>query len=295
MSRESERLFQILSGVSDSRLDEAAEWRPRRRVRRWALLAAVLALAAGIGCWSLPRMESGAGSVSGGAAPADLSCAGPVLVLTLEGEDAAVTVRREITLDFSPWIPEGEQAGCPEGGCEAASTDIWVTDAYLLTNASQREQTVTVRYPFTAARNQRPENRPILTLDGTELETELREDRAGGPALQDAGSPDAADPVAYLEALVSLPAGGEARLTAVMRKETAPASGGGSQGVYGLCVAARPGAGLSVTAQRAVLEDRGQIEIVRQNFGFDLEAGVRTVELEPETAYYRLEVRRLTD
>ena len=40
------------------------------------------------------------------------------------------------------------------------------------------------------------------------------------------------------------------------------------------------GSNLIFTRQTASLEDRGQIEIVRQNFGFDIENGVNEVELD---------------
>ena len=49
---------------------------------------------------------------------------------------------------------------------------------------------------------------------------------------------------------------------------------------------------LVCTEQTATLEDRGQIEILWQNFGFDLEAGIQTVELDTETEHYFLIVRR---
>ena len=55
------------------------------------------------------------------------------------------------------------------------------------------------------------------------------------------------------------------------------------------------GSNLACTEQTATLEDRGLIEIVRQNFGFDLENGVNTVTLDPEQEHYYLEVKRLTE
>ena len=53
------------------------------------------------------------------------------------------------------------------------------------------------------------------------------------------------------------------------------------------------GSNLTCTVQTGTLEDRGQIELVRQNFGFDLESGVKTVTLDPGTEHYYLEVKRL--
>ena len=41
-----------------------------------------------------------------------------------------------------------------------------------------------------------------------------------------------------------------------------------------------------------MLEDRGQIAVVRQNFGFDPAAGVTRVALDEAVPRYYLEVRR---
>ena len=68
----------------------------------------------------------------------------------------------------------------------------------------------------------------------------------------------------WLAAEVTVPAGGSVHLTAAMKKA-------GSYDFY--CA------------------DRGFIEIVRQNFGFDLDAGIRTVTLNPAEPHYYLEVR----
>ena len=55
----------------------------------------------------------------------------------------------------------------------------------------------------------------------------------------------------------------------------------------------RLGNNLIFTEQTASLEDRGQIEIVRQNFGFDIENGIDEVELDMEEPHYYLEVRAI--
>ena len=55
------------------------------------------------------------------------------------------------------------------------------------------------------------------------------------------------------------------------------------------------GSNLACTAQTATLADRGFIDIVRQNFGFDLENGVNTVMLDQAQEHYYLEVRRAAE
>ena len=61
--------------------------------------------------------------------------------------------------------------------------------------------------------------------------------------------------------------------------------------MYGYDLVTRLGSNLACSVQTATLEDRGQIEIVRQNFGFDLEWGITTVPLEAAEEHYYLEVR----
>jgi len=104
------------------------------------------------------------------------------------------------------------------------------------------------------------------------------------------------DRVFYLEAEVTVPAGGSVELTASMTKKGSCdfyCAHTENRGVYGYDLVTRLGSGLTFTGQTARLEDRGQIEIVRQNFGFDLERGVTSVALDPEGEHYYLEVKRL--
>ncbi len=99
--------------------------------------------------------------------------------------------------------------------------------------------------------------------------------------------------VFWLEAEVTVPAGGSVELTASMRKEASCdfyCAHTKNQGVYGYDLTTRLGSNLHCAAQAATLEDRGQIVIVRQNYGFDLENGVKTVPLTEEEYY--LEVKR---
>ena len=105
---------------------------------------------------------------------------------------------------------------------------------------------------------------------------------------------DVVDRVFYLEAEVTVPAGGSVRLAAKMVKEGSYdfyCTHTKNQGVYGYDLVTGLGSNLTCTGQRATIEDRGLIEIVRQNFGFDLENGVKTVDLDPAQEHYYLEVR----
>ena len=104
------------------------------------------------------------------------------------------------------------------------------------------------------------------------------------------------DRVCWLKAEITLPAGGSVTLSAQMNKEESYdfyCAHTENRGVSGYDLVTALGSNLACTGQRATLEDRGQIQIIRQNFGFDLEAGIRTVTLDPAVEHYYLEVKRL--
>ena len=106
------------------------------------------------------------------------------------------------------------------------------------------------------------------------------------------------DRVFYLEAEITVPAGQSITLTAEMTKEASfdfYCARTENQGVCGYDLVTNLGSNLACTAQTATLQDWGQIEIVRQNFGFDVEKGLKTVPLYPEQEHYYLEVRRLEE
>ena len=102
------------------------------------------------------------------------------------------------------------------------------------------------------------------------------------------------DRVCWLAAEITVPAGGSVTLTASMTKAGSYdfyCIDRGNRGLYGYDLVTALGSCLTCTEQRATLEDRGFIEIVRQNFGFNLEAGIRTVLLDMSGPHYYLEVR----
>ena len=103
------------------------------------------------------------------------------------------------------------------------------------------------------------------------------------------------DRVCWLAADVTVPAGCSVTLTASMAKAGSYdfyCADRGNRGLYGYDLVTALGSCLTCTEQRATLEDQGFIEIVRQNFGFDLAQGVKTVALDPAEPHYYLEVRR---
>lgn len=106
------------------------------------------------------------------------------------------------------------------------------------------------------------------------------------------------DRVCWLEARVTIPAGGSVELIASMTKQASydfACAHTENRGVKGYDLVTELGSNLACTAQTATLADRGFIEIVRQNFGFDLENGVNTVTLDQAQEHFYLEVRRAAE
>ena len=100
--------------------------------------------------------------------------------------------------------------------------------------------------------------------------------------------------VFYLEAELTVPAGESVRLAAEMAKEGSYdfyCAHTENRGVYGYDMVTELGSNLNCTEQTAVLKEQGQLEIVRQNFGFDLDSGVDRVTLDPRQEHYYLEVK----
>ena len=111
----------------------------------------------------------------------------------------------------------------------------------------------------------------------------------------DFGEAASVDRVLWLEAEITVPAGASVTLTAErqMTGSSDPFHSRGSTGGAEYELATRMGSNLAFTGQTATLEDREKIEIVRQNFGFDLKKGVKTVALTGEI--YFLEVKAKTE
>ena len=102
--------------------------------------------------------------------------------------------------------------------------------------------------------------------------------------------------VLYLSFPVTVPAGGSVTVSAGYWKAPSydfACSGSENVGLQGYDLMTRLGSTLDFTAQTAALANAEGIELVRQNCGFDLEAGVTEVPLDPTEPHYYLEVRPL--
>jgi hypothetical protein len=105
------------------------------------------------------------------------------------------------------------------------------------------------------------------------------------------------DRVFYLKAEVSIPAGGSVTLRADMIKAGSfdyYCARTENEGLYGYDTVTKLGSNLAFSALRAELLNPEQIEIARQNFGFDIANGVTAVTLDMNVEHYYMEVRAAT-
>lgn len=120
-------------------------------------------------------------------------------------------------------------------------------------------------------------------------------ERYGAGRLEDIVSDvDTIDRVCWLEAEITIPAGDSVTLSASMTKEASYdfyCAHTENQGVKGYDLVTALGSTLDFTGQTASLVNTENIEIIRQNFGFDLEAGITEVALDPAEPHYYLEIR----
>lgn len=100
--------------------------------------------------------------------------------------------------------------------------------------------------------------------------------------------------VLYLAFPVTVPAGGSASVNCVLWKEPSfdfACSGSENEGFQGYDLLTGLGSTLKFTGQSAALLNAENLEIAGQNFGFNLENGITTVNLAPETEHYYMELR----
>lgn len=100
--------------------------------------------------------------------------------------------------------------------------------------------------------------------------------------------------VFYLEFQITVPAGGSVSITVGLHKKPSydfACFGSDNKGIQGYDMVTHLGSNLLFDKLRAELTSTEHVEIVRQNYGFDLSQGVTKVELNPAFEHYYLEIR----
>ena len=99
--------------------------------------------------------------------------------------------------------------------------------------------------------------------------------------------------VIYLEFDVVIPAGSSVKIDAVTVKEASIDFVGDDTERNGYDMATQLGSNIIFTEQTASISEYSEIEIIRQNFGFDLSAGITEVGLDMNEPHYWMEVRKI--
>ncbi len=102
------------------------------------------------------------------------------------------------------------------------------------------------------------------------------------------------DRVLYLSFDIAIPPGESVSVEASMVKEHSfdyDGSGSDNMDVDGYDMVTRLGSNMTFTEQTASIQDHDLIEIVRQNFGFNLEKGIREVILDLDKERYYMEIK----
>lgn len=98
--------------------------------------------------------------------------------------------------------------------------------------------------------------------------------------------------VMYLRFTLTVPAGGSVELSARMTKDASIDFVGKNRDRNGYDLVTQLGSNLLFAEQSASVSNTEDIEIIDQNFGFDLENGVTVVTLDKNQEHYRMDVRK---
>ena len=104
------------------------------------------------------------------------------------------------------------------------------------------------------------------------------------------------DRILYLSTDITILAGGQTDLSVTLEQNGGHdfiKRKGSIRDVQGYDMATRLGSRLEFSKQTATITDHGLIDIVQQNFGFDLSQNVRTVDLAADRDYYYMLIRKL--
>ena len=171
----------LLDAIGEARDEYIQDVRLGRvkRMPRWAkwssALAACLVLILGVGL-ILSKIGGNAGSGSGG--DQDLHYmyyVGPVLPLTVQGDPTDITATRNVDYDFSGYYTRQDSYEDIKGKAvyyDRYDSRAYVTDSYVLTNASDKDQTLTLLYPHIGNMKEYM-SYPTISVEGTPVTTTM--------------------------------------------------------------------------------------------------------------------------
>ena len=178
-------LFRSLGEVEDSVLERSEKNTQKKRAPawlKWGGLAAciVLVVVAGYSVVRFGPLVFGAdGGSGGGDGETYMSYAGPVFPLSALEAAPEIEVERNVDFDFSPYISFTKTFEYVENGetvtrsYEGYKSGSIVTDKNTLKNTSGEDKTLTLIYPFAGRLSHDAAEKPVITVNGVPVETEL--------------------------------------------------------------------------------------------------------------------------
>ena len=179
----SEKIFEALTEIEDKYIEEAEKEKlPKRKISilknagmAAAFFVGVVALGI-IGMLIIPKASAGGGT---NREPGEnyMSYAGPAFPLTALEDTDGLSFERSINFDFTPYYTYNESY--EDGNGETVYYDAWKNDAvisdnYTVTNMTDEDKTFTAVYPFAGNISTALSRIPQITVDGKEVETEIK-------------------------------------------------------------------------------------------------------------------------
>ncbi len=150
----SDELLEIIGEAPDELIHDAKTRQGKEKPRLLKYLpsiAACLCLLVG-GAYLFTHVGGNDGGSGLSGQQTYMSYEGPVLPLTVLENSEAITARRQIDFDFSPYLSREEPYTSLIDGSTTMltryDTEILITDSYELTNTGDTDQTLTLLYPF---------------------------------------------------------------------------------------------------------------------------------------------------
>lgn len=169
----SEELLDAIGDAKDEYVSDAYHAR-KGKMPRWAkwtsAIAACLCLVIGGGIYVLNHIVANAGG--GGDTDLTYMCyAGPVLPMTIQGDVEGITAQRHVNFDFTPYI--SVKRSYEDNGethtYDYSQSESIITDSYILKNETEKDQMLTLLYPFIGdMRNW--DFYPTITVNGLTVE-----------------------------------------------------------------------------------------------------------------------------
>lgn len=178
----SEKFFDSITEIDEKYIEEAKETKiTKKKTKIWKIagtIAACFTVAVAVGIIGM----GGLGASAGGGVNREpgenyMSYSGPAFPLTALENTEGLEFERNINFDFSPYY--SYQESYENGESETVYYDAWknaslISDNYIAKNTTDKDITFTAVYPFAGNISTALSKVPQITVDGKEIETELK-------------------------------------------------------------------------------------------------------------------------